>query len=269
MKDHRRPSPRDEYLSMVELPDPDDQEYFNRLDVAEEAEQPAPRPLFWRGLAALLVVTFLLYFSGQWFSWWSWPNLGFLQESAGLKEERQLDAANQAIVELESFSPGREGSRRGTGFNVLADGLIVTNAHLVEGSRQVSVRFPDGRHYFAQSWTIHDTMDLAVLDITGEGFPVIPPVWTDSPQPGDALTVLGNPLGFPRVAVAVTMLGMARMEGETWVYVLEGPIYPGSSGSPVLNDRGQAVAVVFAVLSNEGEGIRGLAVPIGHLQGFF
>ncbi len=266
----KRPSPRDERLSPVEMPDNQDLTELNRLEDEDDSDgQVPPRriPFLLRFVAFLVAASFLAYAGSHWLSWWSLPALDFLRESPQVKEERDLYAAEQAIVEIQAYSSTQDGGvRRGTGFNVLSSGLIVTNAHIVENAWTAVIRFPDGQQFTVDDWTIHEDMDLAIVNLDRDSLPVLPILLTGIPEPGDRLTILGNPLGFPRVAVPATMAAVVQLEAGGWVYLLEGNIYPGSSGSPVLNERRQVVAVVFAVLPSQAENVRGLAVPVVHLQ---
>ncbi len=264
----RRPSPRDERLSPVEMPDYNDVVELNRMD-DEGGDYVPPRriPLLVRVVALLVAASFVAYAGSAWLSLWSLPSLDFLRQSPQVKEERNLYAAERAVVEIQAYSSAQAGGvRRGTGFNVLSDGLIVTNAHVLADAWNAVIRFPDGKQFTVANWTVHEDMDLAIVPLQQESLPILPVLLTGVPQAGDALTVLGNPLGFPRVAVPATMTAVVQMEAGSWVYLIEGSIYPGSSGSPVLNEQGQVVAVVFAVLPGQTETVRGLAVPIVHLQ---
>ncbi len=267
---YRRPSPRDDHLSPVELPDAEDMETFNRSD-ADEYEQvgggqePGGRHWGWRLVALVVVGIFLGYLLNHWMSFWTWPSLEFVYESPRVKEERMLQEVDEAIVEIQAYSRSHAtGTRRGTGFNVMSEGLIVTNRHVVDGAWRSDVSFDDGTRYVVEEWTLHPTADLAVAQLDAADLPILPVQLADVPRPGDALTVVGNPLGFPRVAVEAKMLRTAVLDqGNEPVMVIEGHIHPGSSGSPVLNKDGQVVAVVFATLGSSGSGrIRGVAVPI-------
>ena len=91
------------------------------------------------------------------------PDLGFLKDSAKLAQNESLDELRQAVVTIESFSSS------GTGFNVRADGLIITNRHVVDNGGILSISFADGTNkiYTASDWVVINDVDLAVIDIDG------------------------------------------------------------------------------------------------------
>jgi len=79
--------------------------------------------------------------------------------------------------------------------------------------------------------------------------------------------VIGNPLKFARIANRGRVAGYQQASNRELPYLLiEAMIYPGSSGSPVFNDRGEVVAIVFATMhSDKPEEVRGLAIDVREL----
>lgn len=237
---------------------------LNTLDEEEEEEMPAPSlmPRWAYGLVAVLVLIA--------FSFWVWgdiffslsnplPDLGFLSQSSQLAKEPALAALKPAVVSIDLPTS------RGSGFNVSPEGLIITNRHVVENKGQIEVTFPTGHRYRGQSWQGIEGFDLAVVEIDATGLPYVP-LSNQLPAVGEEVIFIGNPLGFDWTVSQGKIKSYAALDGYgTPLVLLEGPVYSGSSGSPVFNSQGEVVAVIFATL-RDVENI-GLAIPVQALQG--
>ncbi|NLC76889.1 MAG: trypsin-like peptidase domain-containing protein [Clostridia bacterium] len=198
------------------------------------------------------------------------PSSELLEDSLLLKEQidRELLAAIVKIkVTSQALGPaGTAGHKNGTGFNVSSDGVIITNHHVIAAARSITVTFPDGKTYKAKSWAGLPEYDLAVVKLEKTGLPAVSLNPALPPNPGDTITVIGNPMDFNQLAV----------EGKLKEYVfvkdmpaamlyLDVPVYPGNSGSPVFDSGGQVVAVIFGSLKRDEGGKEkyyGLAIPI-------
>lgn len=159
------------------------------------------------------------------------------------------------LIRLESLDePGGEGST-GTCFAVGPDGLLLTANHVVADAREIGVRFVGGRRLAARVERADPALDVALLRVSVET-----PVYL--PLVGAGGVRLGEPVftvGFP----AVDVLGESPKYNDGTVGALEGiedgppafqlsiPVQPGSSGGPVVNDRGEVVGVVEAVADAE------------------
>ncbi|HHW06906.1 MAG TPA: serine protease [Clostridia bacterium] len=191
-------------------------------------------------------------------------------DSLRLKEQidRELLAAVARIqVTTSEFEPaGAAGQRSGTGFNVSGDGVVITNYHVVEDARSITITFPGGENYKARSWVSAPEYDLAVIKLEKTGLPAVSLNPGILPQPGDTLMVIGNPLGLNQLVVEGTLRDYVMVKDMSAALLcIDAPIFPGNSGSPVFNGEGQVVAVVFASLRQDEEGKQkyyGLAVPI-------
>ena len=182
------------------------------------------------------------------------PNLGFLKESAQLQQENSaLTALKPAVTVIEG--PNKNGS----GFNIAPDGLIITNRHVVEGMAVVSVLFPAHGRYKGQNWQAIKGADLAIIDIDGKDLPYVP-LSLNLPQLGEEVSIIGSPLGFDWTVAKGVVQSYIALEGYEKIMVIEGPIYSGSSGSPVFNSKGEVVAIVFAGFKDQPN--LGLAIPV-------
>jgi putative serine protease PepD len=162
----------------------------------------------------------------------------------------------------------------GTGFLVEGDGTIVTNAHVVDGSNNVRVRFgEDGTPIPARVVGRDEGTDLAVLKVAGGSVSGIRPLaWGDSERVGigDLAVAIGNPLGLERTATAGIISGLEREiqspDGFQIDKVIQtdAPINPGNSGGPLLDQRGRVIGVNSQIATGgAGQGNIGIgfAVP--------
>ncbi len=150
--------------------------------------------------------------------------------------------------------------RRGAGSGVLwdADGLIVTNAHVVR-SRRASIVLPGGRRASAHLVRRDDTLDLAALQLDEAG-PSQHAVVRDSATvvPGELAVAVGNPLGLTGALTA----GLVQRSNGRWV-VADVRLAPGNSGGPLADTRGRVIGINSMVA-----GSLGFAVASSVVQAF-
>lgn len=198
------------------------------------------------------------------------PSAELIQGSQQWKEQidRELLAAVVRIqVTSSAWGPtGGAGQKSGTGFNIRSDGVIITNHHVIDGARSITVTFPDGKSYKAKSWAGAPEYDLAIIKLARDDLPAVVLNPNILPEPGDALMVIGNPLGFNQLVVEGSLRGYVFVKDlSTALLCIDAPVFPGNSGSPVFDSRGQVVAVVCGSLRQEEKGEEkyyGLAVPV-------
>ena len=218
--------------------------------------------------ALVLVLIFLFSVTARWLQVFTGPALEFLQESWALADDPVVVETRGAVVQV-YVNGAAGGQRRGSGFNIDPGGLVVTNRHIVEGASLVRVSFPGRGTFIAKSWETSPHVDLAVLKIEGEDLPKVS-LAGEPPPRGRELLVIGNPLQFARVANKGLLVGHTENPGRDFPYlVVEAAIYPGSSGSPLLNERGEVVGIIFATRRNKDPSeVRGLAVDVRELDLF-
>ena len=179
------------------------------------------------------------------------------------------------FVQVERAGVSGRGRASGTGFVIDDDGTIVTNAHVIGGSRQARVRFEDGGRFVEASVAGSDpSSDLAVLrvdpgDVSGRLQP-LPLADSDAVQVGDTAIAIGFPLGLDRTATAGIVSGLSReIQAPNGfrideVIQTDAPINPGNSGGPLLDADGRVIGVnsQIAATGNGGGNVGiGFAVP--------
>jgi serine protease Do len=197
----------------------------------------------------------------------------------------QTETVEQARVDpFDVFFGRRPGEQRragiGSGFFVRADGVAITNAHVVSGATRVSVALRDGTSYPARVVGVDETIDIAVLKVDARGLPVAPLGDSDALLVGEWAVAIGNPYGFvlgnaePSVSAGVISatgrnLAGAAEGGGVHVDMIQtdAAINPGNSGGPLVNAAGEVVGVNSAIYTPSGGSVGlGFAVPINRAR---
>lgn len=146
----------------------------------------------------------------------------------------------------------------GTGF-VIANGLLVTNRHVVEAAQTITARNDETNVYPAEVLRIDDTLDLAVLRIPGLELPVPAFASSTTVEIGDELLALGYPLGATRLTASRGILSTTRNTGGRLLQT-DAALNPGNSGGPLVNNCGAVIGMNTAI-DPRGQGV-GFAIPI-------
>jgi len=170
----------------------------------------------------------------------------------------------------------RRSAAFGSGVIVRADGIVVTNNHVVEGADQIRVSLSDGRDVEAELVGTDPVADIAVLRLDGDDFPVAPVGSSEGLMIGEWAIAIGNPLGNyvgdtqPTVTAGVVSAlnrNIAPSQSEQGFYLgmiqTDASINPGNSGGPLINAAGQVIGINASIISRSGgsEGL-GFAIPI-------
>lgn len=154
----------------------------------------------------------------------------------------------------------------GSGVIITSDGYIVTNNHVIDGARRISVTTNDGRNFEAKVIGKDPQTDLAVLKVDGKGLRTA--VFGDSDQlvVGELAVAIGNPLGELGGTVTEGIISALNrdiyIDGQTMnLLQTSAAINPGNSGGGLFNSKGELIGIVTAKSSGLGiEGI-GFAIP--------
>jgi len=153
----------------------------------------------------------------------------------------------------------------GSGFIIRADGIIVTNHHVVANAKAMAVKLQSGEVYRNVYLLSSDPVnDLAFLKIEAVDLPTIPLGNSNSIQLGDAVLLVGSPLGLEQTVSSGLISGI-RLDNGVRVLQTSAAASHGSSGGPLLNRSGDAVGVMRFKLVN-GENLN-FAIPINYVRG--
>jgi S1-C subfamily serine protease len=181
--------------------------------------------------------------------------------------ERFFGGGNRGI--LPPSSRIQEGT--GSGFIIDANGVILTNAHVVDGADRVTVVLTDGRRFEGKVLGEDLLTDVAVVKIEANNLPTVSLGNSDQLQPGEWAIAIGNPLGLDNSVTVGIVSATGRSSADIGVsdrrvgfIQTDAAINPGNSGGPLLNQQGEVIGMNTAIISG-AQGL-GFAVPINTVQ---
>lgn len=152
----------------------------------------------------------------------------------------------------------------GSGFIISGDGLILTNAHVVQGAKEVTVKLHDRREYQAKVLGTDTVTDVAVLRIEAADLPVVQLGDPQALRVGDPVLAIGSPFGFEQTATQgiVSAKGRSLPGGAVVPFIqTDAAVNPGNSGGPLFDDAGRVIGINSQIYSRSG-GYQGLAFAI-------
>jgi S1-C subfamily serine protease len=168
------------------------------------------------------------------------------------------------------FPQQQRSTATGSGFLIDTDGHILTNAHVVQGAKQVDVQLGDGDTQSAQIVGTDPSSDIALLKVDGtNGVNPLPLGDSSQVEVGDPVVAIGNPFGLDRTVTSGIVSALQRQiqapNGFSISDVIQtdAAINPGNSGGPLIDGAGQVIGINSQIESQSGgnEGV-GFAVPI-------
>ncbi len=155
----------------------------------------------------------------------------------------------------------------GTGLVLSENGLVATNRHVLDSALYINLTFNNGTISgeatpLAQS----NLVDLALLQIQAQHLPHVILGDSDTVQPGQTITVIGNPRRLQNT-VTSGIISQIRLQkdGTLWQQI-SAPISPSSSGSPVFNAQGEVIGIAFASLNAPENQNLNFAIPVNYLK---
>jgi serine protease Do len=226
---------------------------FSSLQPATQAEKASPASV---SLPAVVVTT-------------GTPNLSplpnFVTVIAAVRPSVVAITTEVSVVSRSGRSFTQQGA--GSGWIINEGGLIVTNNHVIEGAKNITVTLEDGRTYPSELVRSDPVTDLAIVKINANNLPT--PKFGDSSklQVGEWVITIGNSLGMGISAtkgiVSALDVSLSTSPGETLYGLIQtdAAINPGNSGGPLLNLQGEVVGINSAKVAQVG--VEGMGYAIG------
>ena len=174
------------------------------------------------------------------------------------------DLFKRFFQEMPQAPESRRTQGAGSGVIISQDGYVLTNNHVVEGAKEVTVTFANQQEYKAQVVGRDPKTDLAVLKVESKkSFPAVTLGDSDQLQVGDWVVAIGNPFGLNNTVTSGIVSAKGRVIGagpyDDFIQT-DASINPGNSGGALLNMKGELVGINTAIIPN-GQGI-GFAIPV-------
>lgn len=150
----------------------------------------------------------------------------------------------------------------GSGFILTSDGVIMTNAHVVEGADEVLVTLTDKREFKARIIGSDKRTDVAVVKIDASGLPAVKVGDVSRLRVGEWVMAIGSPFGLENTVTAGIVSAKQRDTGDYLPFIqTDVAINPGNSGGPLINMRGEVVGINSQIYSRSG-GFMGISFSI-------
>lgn len=146
----------------------------------------------------------------------------------------------------------------GSGYLISADGLVVTNNHVVAYAETITVTNRDGKEFSAKLLGADPNTDIALLKIEGQAFPFLTFANSDLLEVGEWIIVMGDPFGLRASATSGMVSAKGRRDLDISTveeyFQTDAAVNHGNSGGPVINYDGQVVGMSTAIISTSANG---------------
>ncbi len=179
-----------------------------------------------------------------------------------------VDKVKNSVVKIDKFNNvmGKERiSGTGSGFVFSSDGLIFTNAHVVENSDRINVVLLDGDEFNGEMVGIDKDTDIAIIKIFGSGYTPSRLGTSSELKTGQLLIAIGNPLGYQHSVTVGVLSGVGRTMRTPDGHLVDGVLQtdaalnPGNSGGPLIETGGEVIGINTAMIPSA----QGLSFAIG------
>ena len=197
-----------------------------------------------------------------------------IQEQGGISPDDPLFRFFRGMPGMPQGQRGGQAAEQpfkglGSGFIIGADGLILTNAHVVKEAKDVTVKLQDRREYVAKVLGVDTATDIAVLKIDAKNLPIVRFGQPSKLMVGDYVLAIGAPYGLDQTATSGIISAKGRSlpseNNENFVPFLQtdAAVNPGNSGGPLFDAAGNVIGINSQIYSRTG-GFQGVsfAIPI-------
>ncbi|HEX6751561.1 MAG TPA: S1C family serine protease [Longimicrobium sp.] len=172
--------------------------------------------------------------------------------------------AHASLLMIRALAADGDTVGLGTGFVISPDGLFITNYHVIEEAAKLQVSLLDGGSWEQVSLVSADpASDLALMQLPAHGLRAMKLGSDTQMEVGDKIYVMGNPLGMGGTFTDGMISGKRPLEGIAMLQI-SAPISPGSSGGPVMNERGEVIGVATMMVMG-GQNLN-MAVPVRYAR---
>lgn len=152
----------------------------------------------------------------------------------------------------------------GSGFIISQDGYVMTNAHVVDGAKEIYIKMTDGREFQAKLVGVDGRSDIAVLKVDASNLPTVAIGSSSKAKVGEWVIAIGSPFDLENSVTAGIISAKGRETGDFLPFIqTDVAVNPGNSGGPLINLRGEVVGINSQIFSQSG-GFMGIsfAIPI-------
>jgi serine protease Do len=186
-----------------------------------------------------------------------------MQDMPGMDPDNPL---SQFFRQFKTPRPQNNAPMRGegSGFIISPDGIVLTNAHVVDGASEVIVKLTDKREFKAKVLGVDKASDVAVLRIAAKDLPTVRLAVNDEVKVGEWVLAIGSPFGFENSATSGIVSAKARsLPDENYIPFIQTDVAvnPGNSGGPLFNMKGEVIGINSQIYSRSG-GYQGLSFAI-------
>jgi S1-C subfamily serine protease len=168
-----------------------------------------------------------------------------------------VDIAKNAVVKIDGSATIRGSGRAtgtGSGFVFSSDGMIFTNAHVIERAERLNVSLLDGNEFSGELIGIDKDSDIAIIKIFGSGYTPVKLGVSGNLKIGQLMIVIGNPLGYQHSVSVGVLSGVGRTMrtpgGQLIDDILQSDaaMNPGNSGGPMIDTNGEIIGINTAII---------------------
>jgi S1-C subfamily serine protease len=179
-----------------------------------------------------------------------------------------VEKSKNAVVKIDKYNIINGNERltgSGSGFVFSSDGMILTNAHVIEGAARLRVYLLDGSDFPGEIIGSDKETDIAIIKIFGSGYTPLKLGESGSLKIGQLVIAIGNPLGYQHSVSAGVLSGVGRTMrtpgGQLIDDILQtdAALNPGNSGGPMIDTAGEAIGINTAIIPSA----QGLSFSIG------
>jgi S1-C subfamily serine protease len=169
--------------------------------------------------------------------------LGVLEDKVSTLKAQNQDFSDVIEKSIPAVISVNTNSGSGSGFIVRSNGYAVTNYHVIAGASAGSAVTSDGQRHAIRIVGFNKDADVALLELTGSGFPTLK--WGNSKQItiGESVIAVGNPGGLDFTVTKGIISAKRQDSEENPLIQIDVPINPGNSGGPLINSAGRVIGV--------------------------